>query len=77
MSMAVLVVNFFIVWLAERGRCDIIDNGSGHDYHVYQAGINLYAKYAAAYTLSQSGTFYDVTICNKILTQYTGNLQQV
>ena len=32
----------------------------------------MYANYAAAYTLSQQGTFYDVTLCNKILTQCTG-----
>jgi len=36
----------------------------------------LYAKYAAAYTLSQYITLYDVTICNKILTQCTGILKQ-
>ena len=46
--------------------CDIIDNVSMHYYHVYQVRSYLYAKYAAAYTLSQKGTFYDVTICNKI-----------
>ena len=31
-------------------RCDIIDNGSRHYYHVYQARSYLYA---AAYTLSK------------------------
>ena len=48
MSTAVLRVNLVIVWLAERGRCDIIDNRSKHYYHVYQARSYLYAKYAAA-----------------------------
>ena len=33
----------------------------------YQARSYLYAKYAAANTLSESGTFFDVTICNKNL----------
>ena len=51
---------------------DIIDNGSRHQSHAYQARSYLYAKYAAAHTLSPQGTFYDVTICNKILTQFTG-----
>jgi len=32
----------------------------------------MYAKYAAAYTLSKKETCYDVTIGNKILTQCTG-----
>jgi len=40
----------------------------------------LYGKYAAAYTLSNKETFYDVTICNTILTKCTGrstyNLKQ-
>ena len=28
--MAALGVNFFKIWLAERGRGDILDNGSSH-----------------------------------------------
>jgi len=37
-----------------------------------QARSYLYAKYAAAYTLSKKGIFKDVTLCNRNLIHDTG-----
>ena len=63
---------FKIKFLLNRKLCHSMTVTARNYHHVYQARSYLNAKYAAAYTLSQQGTIYDVTICNKILTQCTG-----
>ena len=58
--------------LQETVQYHTISHKCSYIFLKIQARSYLYAKYAAAYTLSQQGTFYDVTLSNKIFTQYTG-----